>query len=94
MNEFMPFDQKEYVKNRIKETRRKLSAAKSRYKKLMAGIREKLGEENLKPGAVRQLWMSEATAIRNVKNYEDSLANLLDEAKRLGIDTGEGGLKA
>jgi hypothetical protein len=90
MNGLMPFDQKEDVKNRIKETRRKLSAAKSRYKKLMADIREKLGEENLKPSAARQLSISEVSAIKNVKYHEDCLAHLLDETKRLGIDTGEG----
>jgi hypothetical protein len=57
----------------------------------MADIREKRSEGNLKPSEGRKLSMSEISAIRNVKYHEDSLAQLLDEAKRLGIDTGEGG---
>jgi hypothetical protein len=80
---------KEFVESRMKDERRKLSAAKSRYKKLMADIQDKRSEGNLKPGEGLRLTMSEASAIRNVKYHEEALANIISEAKSLGIDTGE-----
>jgi hypothetical protein len=80
---------KEFVKNRIKEERRRLSAAKSRYKKLVEDNKEKRAEGKLKPNEGMRLTMSELNADKNVKYHENSLAQLLDEAKQLGIDTEE-----
>jgi hypothetical protein len=81
---------KEFVKNRIKDGRKKLSAAKSRYKKAMTDVKEKHREGNLKPGEGLRLTMSEVSATRNLQYHESTLAKLLEEAKNLGIDTGEG----
>jgi len=77
------------VEKRLKEERKKLSAAKSRLKKVQADNAEKFAAGNLKKNEGMRLNMSEGSAWKNVQYHEKALADLLKEAKSLGIDTGE-----
>jgi DNA polymerase IIIc chi subunit len=66
--ELLESSNKEFVKNRIKDARRKLSSAKSRYEKL-----RKEGKNG---------WQL-ATAFKNIMYWENDLDKLLTQARGL-----------
>jgi len=67
------------VEKQIKRERRLLSAAKSRYKRLVADNKERFEKGNLKKNEGMKMNRSEMSAEQNIKHHEKELAQLLEE---------------